>query len=253
MGETMKRTSFLFFLFFLSLMGDEQARVLVGCFFGKHVYMSEQFFCMLRRLERGNIVVNYHFIGDCAHAKKNAALIKQATVQVVPVAMMSAGEYEVQCKNDLIHLARNQGYDFLFLLDAPICLHKKTLLHLMAQKKDIIGEICYARNKQKLVPTNVWLQDDGHLYTQEMTDELSKKDVKQRSDAFCAQLHDPGVYEVGGVDHCVLMSRKVLSTDIGFSPIYNLTFKRVGVHFCLRAMALAFDLFVDSKYPAVCS
>jgi len=64
------------------------------------------------------------------------------------------------------------------------------------------------------------------------------------------QLKVPGVYTVGGLGACTLISKRAIQAGVNFKEIYNISFMGEDRHFCIRAVALGFELFVDTHYPA---
>jgi len=60
----------------------------------------------------------------------------------------------------------------------------------------------------------------------------------------------PGVYKVGGLGACTLISRNAISKGVSYDEIYNITFWGEDRHFCIRAAALGIELFVDTHFPA---
>lgn len=59
----------------------------------------------------------------------------------------------------------------------------------------------------------------------------------------------PGVYKVGGLGACTLISRHALEKGVSFREIYNLGLIGEDRHFCIRAAALGLELFADTRYP----
>jgi hypothetical protein len=47
-----------------------------------------------------------------------------------------------------------------------------------------------------------------------------------------------------------LISRKALVAGVSFAEIKNLSFWGEDRHFCIRAAALGFSLYVDTHFPA---
>ena len=71
-----------------------------------------------------------------------------------------------------------------------------------------------------------------------------------RRQHFLNQLKRPGIYEVGGLGACTLISRKAIKLGVSFSQIPNLSFWGEDRHFCIRAAALGLKLYVNTRYPA---
>lgn len=67
---------------------------------------------------------------------------------------------------------------------------------------------------------------------------------------FLNTLRRPGIYEVGGLGACTLISRRALEAGANFSKIKNLSLTGEDRHFCVRAAVLGFPLYVDTHLPA---
>lgn len=55
---------------------------------------------------------------------------------------------------------------------------------------------------------------------------------------------------MGGLGACTLIRRSVLEAGVNFDRIPNVSFWGEDRHFCIRAQAYGFQLFVDTHYPA---
>lgn len=67
---------------------------------------------------------------------------------------------------------------------------------------------------------------------------------------FIESLKEKGVFRVGGLGACTLISRRALEAGVNFSSLYNISFWGEDRSFCIRAAAAGLDLFVDTYYPA---
>jgi len=150
-------------------------------------------------------------------------------------------------KNEIIAYAKEKSYDYLFLIDSDLLIDKNLIHHLVSQKKDIISEIFWTSWRPDTVPLpNVWLYD---IY--EMSHPGLDADTRQlKKREFLDQLRIPGVYQVGGLGACTLISARALKAGVGFSPIKNISFWGEDRWFCIRAAVLGLELFVDTHYPA---
>ncbi|QRG65713.1 glycosyltransferase family 2 protein [Brevibacillus choshinensis] len=154
-------------------------------------------------------------------------------------------------KNEIIRRALNGSYDYLFLIDSDVLVHPQTIEHLVKKQKDIVAEIFWTRWQPEATPQpQVWLKDVYTQYEQERGENVTEAEKEARYTAFLSQLKKPGIYEVGGLGACTLISRKVLLAGVHFSQIKNLSFWGEDRHFCIRAAAFGFSLFVDTEYPA---
>lgn len=154
-------------------------------------------------------------------------------------------------KDRMIEHARTQKYDYLFLIDSDIVLHPKTIDQLISTNKEIISNIFWTswRPDSPLLP-QVWMSDEYTQYTISKEEKLSDEESLKRLVDFLMKMRTPGTYQVGGLGACTLINKEALSKDISFRKIENLSFRGEDRHFCVRAVALGLDLFVDTHYPA---
>lgn len=154
-------------------------------------------------------------------------------------------------KNFIISYSIEKNYDYLFLIDSDVILHPYTLMHLLNQGKDIISEIFWTRwTPESMQLPQVWLYDRYVLYEPGMDVNLTKEEVYNKVSEFIKKLRTPGVYKVGGLGACTLISRKAIESGVSFKRIPNISFQGEDRHFCIRAAVLGFDLYVDTHYPA---
>lgn len=154
-------------------------------------------------------------------------------------------------KDMMIERAIELHYDYLFLVDSDLILHPETLKHLIQTEKDIISEIFWTKWYPASPPEpQVWLQDEYTQWHQEPGEQLTSEEMNNRKQQFFEQLRVPGIYEVGGLGACTLISRNAMTSGVRFKKIKNLSFFGEDRHFCIRACALGFSLFVDTHFPA---
>lgn len=154
-------------------------------------------------------------------------------------------------KNAIISHARNYNYDYLFLIDSDILLHPNTILHLIEMDKDIISEIFWTKWRPWSIELpQVWLYDQYTLYEPDPDVNLTNYEVKLKIKEFINKLKVPGVYKVGGLGACTLISKRAIDKRVSFSRIPNISFWGEDRHFCIRAVVLGFELYVDTNYPA---
>lgn len=154
-------------------------------------------------------------------------------------------------RNNILEWAKRENYNYLFLADSDLLFHPLTLLHLIDQDKDIISEIFWTSWAPggKEFP-QVWLYDHYTLDETDGTQVLSENSAASRTQDFIGKLRKPGVYKVGGLGACTLISSKALNSGISFSKLPNINFRGEDRHFCIRAAVLGFELYVDTHYPA---
>jgi glycosyltransferase involved in cell wall biosynthesis len=154
-------------------------------------------------------------------------------------------------KNDILDYAEHNGFDYAFLIDSDLLLHPNTLQQLLDADKDIISNIFWT----KWVPDSiempqVWLQDEYQMFRKETDQPLSENEMKMKMLEFIMKMRDPGVYEVGGLGACTLISRRAIEAGVNFDKLYNVSYAGEDRHFCIRAAALGFQLYVETTYPA---
>lgn len=154
-------------------------------------------------------------------------------------------------KNKIIEYALAERYDYLFLIDSDIVVHPYLIEHLKKQRKMVISEIFWTQwHAGQGYGPNVWLYDQYGLAPLEFGETLSQEETELRSNQFLTKLKIPGVYEVGGLGACTLIDREALQKGVNFNPIKNLTLIGEDRYFCIRAIVLGVNLYVDTHFPA---
>ena len=153
-------------------------------------------------------------------------------------------------KDKIIEHAKNLQYDFLFLVDSDLILHPKTLKHLISTNKDIISEVFWTKWKPNdpIKYPQVWLSDEYNFYESKYKNAPLEIQAKKTLE-FIKKLKRKGIYKVGGLGACTLISKKALEKGVSFKPLYNLSFWGEDRHFSIRAVALGFELFASTYYP----
>jgi hypothetical protein len=144
-------------------------------------------------------------------------------------------DHIIAIRNSAIEAFADDDYDYLLLLDSDTCLHPDTIRHLVSLDLPIVSEIIWTRFRPHLpLLPNVW---DYHEHEYFGIDSLIR-------------LKTPGVYRVGGLAACTLMSKDAVAQGLSFSRIPGLAFWGEDRHFSTRASALGIPLHVDTTYPA---
>lgn len=139
----------------------------------------------------------------------------------------------------------------MFFADSDLIIHPNLINHLISLEKQVVSEIFWTKwTVDKQLEPNVWLFDEYDLVPKELGEELDKKQKQIRRQKFLNMLKSPGVYEVGGLGACTLISKEALLQNLNFAPIKNLTIWGEDRFFCIRAAVLGIELFVDTHYPA---
>jgi len=244
-------------------------RVLVGSPVYQKPEILEAFLKSLRNLSRHTISMDYMFVDDNIDEKSSQLLSEfereESTVIILrgnedgmylcndeshhwdDSLMLKVANY----KNSIINYAIENDYDYLFFVDSDLVLYPNLIEHLKTANKDIISEIFWTQwhNDSPLEP-NVWLFDEYDLVPKKLGEKITEKEMDLRKTKFLDQLRIPGLYEVGGLGACTLISRAALVEGVSFKPIKNLTIHGEDRFFCIRAATLGIDLFVDTHYPA---
>lgn len=250
----------------------EKIKVLIGSPIRQSPNILREFLESLLELEQGDMEYTFIFVDD--NDNEEASRLLQDFQTQRPTILLSVTENEkkrgaylvnhithywgehlvwkvAKFKDLIIANALKGGYDYLFLVDSDLVLHPATLKHLISTQKDIISEIFWT-SWYPCSPElpNVWLYDKYDMVRRERGETLTKEEEERRVQEFLDQLRVPGIYEVGGLGACTLISRKALLAGVSFSEIRNLTLWGEDRHFCVRALALGLSLWVDTHYPA---
>lgn len=225
----------------------------------------------LERLHMDNYTVDYLFVDDNDQAASSELLelfAEKHQERVLPFLQGSKNTVKRQdeythywpselvwkvagYKNALIGTALQLNYDALLLIDSDLLLHPSTLCRLVNTGKDIVSEIFWTRWQPEgsLLP-QVWMSDNYNLYENRFGEMLTEEQQHIAEQEFLDKLRVPGLYEVGGLGACTLIRRNVLEAGAHFGQIPNITFWGEDRHFCIRAAAMGFPLYVDTHYPA---
>ncbi|RAV04562.1 glycosyltransferase [Paenibacillus sp. YN15] len=154
-------------------------------------------------------------------------------------------------KDGIIEYARSKAFDYLFLADSDLVLHPHTLLQLANAKKDIVSTVFWTKwQPDSPEMPQVWMSDHYTLYENRGGEKLDDQEIARRTHEFLNKLRVPGLYEVGGLGACTLISRHALEAGVCFRKIPNLSLWGEDRHFCIRSAALGLSLFVDTHLPA---
>lgn len=242
-------------------------RVLIASPVRQKPAILQEFLTCLQALNEKDLTLEYAFIDD--HDTPNLYLREFAEnnpyVSILPGTEKSQVYYcteqthywqqdivwkVARYKDFFIQLARDKNFDYLFLVDSDLALHPNTITHLVSLNKDIVSEVYWTRWEQTLPPLpQVWLGGQYRLHEFTEGEELSAEEIAKRQNAFLNKLHCPGVYKVGGLGACTLLSATALAAGISFKKIPNLDLIGEDRHFCVRAAALGLELHADTYYP----
>ncbi len=250
-------------------MQDNRSRVLIGSPIRQNPEILALFLESLERLEQAQVSLSYFFIDDNEEPESSRLLSQFGSARERVVIRRSDGQppyirneithywneeliWKVaDYKNTIIRHAREHDYDYLFLVDSDLLLYPGTLERLAHTGKDIVSTIFWTRWQPEAMPQpQVWLWDEYSQWEQARGEKLDEGERLQRFQKFISKMMEPGLYEVGGLGACTLISRRALALGVSFDPISNLSFWGEDRHFCIRAAALGIPLFVDTHAPA---
>lgn len=240
-------------------------RVLVGSPVYQKPEILKEFLSSLQQLNRFTIAIDYMFVDDnideCTTNLLHNFSPKNSSVYIIrgdeigqyicddethnwnDDLMLKVANY----KNKIINFALEKDYDYLFFADSDLVLHPNLIEHLMSLNKEIVSEIFWSswHTGAPNLP-NVWLFDE-YDFTPKHTNEHDEKIANTK---FLNMLKIPGLYQVGGLGACTLISTTALKKGVNFKQISNLTIHGEDRFFCIRAAVLDIALFVDTHYPA---
>ncbi|MEK3761672.1 glycosyltransferase family 2 protein [Paenibacillus sp. FSL P4-0338] len=251
-------------------MNPNRIRVLLGSPIHQKPAILEQFLNSLLRLNLKDIDLDFYLIDDNPD-EAASGLLQQFARNGRSVFLQSSGYHDdyirdehthvwhsnliwkvAGFKNLMIRRAEAFGYDYLFLIDSDLILHPDTLVHLIGTGKDIISEIFWTQwQPNTLLQPQVWMHDEYNQWEIHPGEQLSPEEIQRRFFAFLQKMQQPGIYEVGGLGACTLISGSALSSGISYDPVRNISYWGEDRHFCIRAAALGFPLFVDTHFPAL--
>lgn len=153
-------------------------------------------------------------------------------------------------KDRILGEVRQRGFDYVFFVDSDLVLQPPTLLHLLRLEKDIVAEVYWTKwSPDEPALPQVWLGGQYRLFARVDGEVLTEQEAVRRQCAFLRMLRQPGLYPVGGLGACTLISRRAVMAGVSFARIDNLDLVGEDRHFCVRAAVLGFELFADTAYP----
>jgi hypothetical protein len=238
-----------------------KSRVLVGSIVRQDPEIIREFLRSVSLLSWESCTLDFMFI-DANENVESCDILAQFARQYGKRCFVVDGTHEAQkkglwiwknalLKDQMLEHARQQEYDYVVLLDSDVVLPPNTIDHLISTKKEIVSNIVWTsqESNENQVP-QVWLSDLNNQFEIAIREKLSEEEQKKRRKVFFDQLHEPGIYEVGGVSACTLIRKSALTKGVNFHRLKNLTFQGDDCHFSLRAVAMDIPLFVDTCYPA---
>lgn len=246
-------------------------KILLGSPVRQKPEILTEFLLSLTELDTTGLSLDFFFVDDNEDAASSQMLRSfscgEAAVTVVKasdiVPDLSENSYSehnwdydliervADMKNHIIDAAKAGDYTHLFFIDSDIVLHPQSLKQLLSDGKDIVANIFWTRfSIWDTLHPQVWQMDQRALY--DPRDRKTKKRAYKTAKEieFVESFKQKGVFRVGGLGACTLISRRVLEAGVNFSSLYNISFWGEDRSFCIRAVAAGFELFVDTHYPA---
>lgn len=251
----------------------QKQRVLIGTPIKQKPAILKEFLTSLEELDHNTHDAHYMFIDDNDNAESSQILLEFAqrnSPNCIVIRNSTEQQHEQYICNETTHYWRESiiwkvaafkdfileygltcNYDYVFLVDSDIVLYPQTIDQLILDNKDVISEIFWTSwipesHKQP----QVWMSDVYTQYEVKSNEQLSDDEKNKRYWDFIQIMATPGVYEIGGLGACTLISKAALIKGVNFKKIKNLTFWGEDRHFCIRAGALGIPMFVDTHYPA---
>lgn len=239
-------------------------KILIGSPIHQKPEILKEFLLSLKELDKSKFDNSYYFIDDNID-EYSSRLLKDFEFSEKNVILVTSDFQDNYIKNDHTHIwssnlvdkvanfkneiisyAIENEFDYLFFIDSDLVINPSTLNQLEKSKKDIISNIFWTKWQPNTIEMpQVWLMDSYDMF-----DDRNPKDHNQQTMEFINNMRVPGVYKVGGLGACTLISRKSLLKGVSFDRIYNLSFWGEDRHFCIRAAALGLELYVDTHLPA---
>lgn len=248
-------------------------KILIASPIKQKVNILSEFFKSLNELDKKGLDIHYYFVDDDNDLDTKKIIKKFSTNKNVLVKnhkdfyVNKSQDYIcnekshiwkseliekiIKYKNDMIDYAKKNDFDYIFFIDSDIVLNPNTLKHLISRNVDIVSNIFWTKWTPitDLLP-QVWMQDEATFYKRDWDVSYSESEINQKNNDFVNMLKVPGIYKVGGLGACTLISKNAIRKGVSFSLIDNVSFWGEDRHFCIRARVLGIELYVDTVYPA---
>ncbi len=251
-------------------MTENKVRVLIGSPIHQKPIVLKEFLNSLLRLNVADIELDFHLVDD-NDDDESSRLLQEFKNMGDHIYLQSSGFHDAYIRNDTTHFwntnlvwkvanfknlminrAQTLNYDYLFLIDSDLILHPDTLRHLIGANKDIISEVFWTQwQPETMFQPQVWMHDEYNQWELLPGEKLQPEEINRRFHEFIAKMRIPGIYEVGGLGACTLISQHAIKAGVSYNQIRNISYWGEDRHFCIRAAALGIPLFVDTHYPAL--
>lgn len=249
-------------------MVTDSPRILIGSTIRQKPNILKKFFLSLQQLDRSQLNIDCLFL-DHNQQKEASTLIETFRLPGANVYWGTITSNEIyQCdeqthrwndhliwqvaanKNFILQYALDHQYSHVFMVDSDLLLHPSTLMQLLSTGKDIVSEIFWTQwyPKTKELP-QVW--QAGQYSFHVGGDRISTENQTHQIATMLSKLKTPGLYQVGGLGACTLISTRAIAAGVNYQQIPNLDYWGEDRHFCIRATVLGYPLFVDTHFPAI--
>ena len=253
----------------LSLGGTLERKILIGSPIHQKQNILYEFLESIKNIYTRNYIIDYYFIDDNVE-KESSLLLENFIVEESNVYIEKSNYNDIyekdakthywnnklinkvaKFKDKIINFAKENQYDYLFFIDSDIVINSLTIDHLVSTGKDIISEVFWTKwTPESIELPQVWLEDEYNQYVSSGKNKITSEEKYLSTCDFVNTLRKPGIYRVGGLGACTLISQLAIKKGISFKKINNVSFKGEDRDFCIRAEALGIKLFVDTNYPA---
>lgn len=249
------------------LKNEESKKVLIASPVRQDYKILKEFLKSLKELNYDNIVEEYIFIDDNVDEQSSYILDSFIPQKTKVIKVQSNNTYVkdenthywnadlmdkvAEFKNRLITYAIDREFDYIFFIDSDLILHKETLQELINSNVDIVSNIFWTKwNLNTRLEPQVWLEDNYSFIKKDNCSNNLVVSAKMELD-YINQMKRKGLYKVGGLGACTLISQNALLKGVNFTKIDNISLVGEDRHFCVRANSLGLDLYVNTTYPAL--
>ena len=187
-------------------------------------------------IPNGYITDKFFFLYNCPELSKYLAEKEFSNARSENDTKESILKNYATLYTTILEKARNEKYDYLFIVDDDILLHPKTLLLLLNDKADIVGNALWTKIKSNTLEINGFKDEEKGQYSN------------------IEQLKIPNVYKVGWVQYCTLISNKIFNNpNISYYPIQGIDYYQNQEYaFCLKAKCNFpnLEILLDTRLPA---
>ncbi|MDK2802328.1 MAG: hypothetical protein KFW09_03005 [Oscillospiraceae bacterium] len=247
-------------------------RVLIGSVIRQNSKLLQHFLLSIEKLNIIGIDVDYYIIDDNISVLsssiiknfKDRSILKgdiiiENSTKIISMDFFQTEEKYIPLKHnwnkemlDRIYFmkhriskyALNMDYDYVFLLDSDVIIHRNTLYNLISKEKDIISTLIVSRYEDDMTLINAWLHNDDKIYLKE--DLVINKDYQS---LFNIMTETQKNIKVGYLSDCILISKNALENGIDYSLIKKCKNIPSSYHIFIKSYILGYEVFLDNSFP----